>query len=352
MRTHINAIYLSTSAISANDGFLERQLSTIPAVKISYSLDTAKDSAEGIILCDQGPSETGTWSADVEGVPWNKRGWTLQERSVSTRMLHFCKTKLYFECRGCLKSEENEPLERYKPRTFEMWPRGDGRDSKDAPTRDPETESRTSQDLHRRWIRAVTEYSQRRLTKGTDKLLAIQVLAAEMATSVEDLYISWAGMWARQLQHDLLWQVRDGVVSMPNKYRAPTWSWASLDGGIHWEAGVVIATHSNQSTPESSFRVLDFGNPTDATRSSSIHHHTLKVKALLKPIAFILECDNDDRWIKGTRFNFPYDVFIPNATSVYDETLKSLVSALSLAERLTAAQAGDFVQLAEYVTGE
>ena len=115
----------STSAISANDGFLERQLSTIPAVVVGYSLGTPTETAHSMILCDQDSSDIGNWSSDLEGSSWNKRGWTLQERSVSTRMLHFCNTKLYFECRGCLKSEENEPLERYKPRTFEMWPRAD-----------------------------------------------------------------------------------------------------------------------------------------------------------------------------------------------------------------------------------
>jgi hypothetical protein len=78
-----------------------------------------------------------------------------------------------------------------------------------------------------------------------------------------------------------------------------------------------------------------------------VHCHFLKAKAFLKPIAFILECDPDDRWITGSRFKFPYDVFIPKASTAYDETLDSLVSILSVAERNLSVEAGDFIQFAE-----
>ena len=78
-----------------------------------------------------------------------------------------------------------------------------------------------------------------------------------------------------------------------------------------------------------------------------MRRHSLTVKGFLKPIAFILECDNHDRWINGSRFKFPFDAFIPNATSADDETLKTLVSQLSLAERNIAAEGGDFIQFAD-----
>lgn len=341
------AIILSTSAISANDGFLERQLSTIPAVVVGYSLDTATKAIESMILCDQDSSDTGNWSSDIEGSPWNKRGWTLQERSISTRMLHFCKTKLYFECRGCLKSEENEPLERYKPRTFEMWPRGGMEKSQVAQLRDSKIEAERREKLCKRWIRAVTEYSQRRLTKETDRLVAINALAEEMSTSVDDIYIPYAGMWIGQLRRDLLWQVMGPPRSTNDKDLAPSWSWASLGAGIHWDAGGVRDNSSNRPLPQSSFQVLDVANLTKLPESSVMNRRFLKVKAFLKPIAFILECDNHDRWINASRFKFPYDVFIPKASSADDETLGSLVSALSLAERNLAVEAGDFIQFAE-----
>jgi hypothetical protein len=78
-----------------------------------------------------------------------------------------------------------------------------------------------------------------------------------------------------------------------------------------------------------------------------IPRHFLKVSALLKPIAFILECDTDDWWINGSRFKFPYDVFIPNTSTAYNETPASWLAALSLAERNLAVEAGDFIQFAE-----
>lgn len=298
-----------------------------------------------MVICAEDPSGTGNWISDIEGSPWNKRGWTLQERSVSTRMLHFCKTKLYFECRHCLRSEENESLGRYTPRTFELWPRAENANSLDALPQDIETELRRREDFHRRWIRAVTEYSQRRLTKETDKLLAIQVLAAEMSTSVDDTYIPYAGMWKQQLQRELLWQVLGPPRSIEEKYLAPSWSWVSIDAAIKWEAGYVPTKPSSSSMNCIPFQVLETASVTLMEGPTSARG-PLKVKAFLKPLAFALECQNDDRWINGSRFTFPYDLFVCTP-SVPTEEIETSISSLSTAERHTAVENGHFIKFAE-----
>jgi hypothetical protein len=314
------------------------------AIKVGYSLDTTGKPAASMILCEHDSSDSGNWSSDIEGSQWNKRGWTLQERSVSTRMLHFCKTKLYFECRGCLRSEEKEPLGR--ARTFEMWPRDDK--FQDWPFEDPKTKTERRKRLYKRWIHAVTEYSQRRLTKETDRLLAIQVLAGEMSASVDDVYISYAGMWLSQLERELLWQVLSRPRSVRNHYIAPSWSWASLDAAIKWEAGSVDPKPSNSSVPRGSFRVLQVID----TRVSQVPLHPLKVKAFLQPIAFILECDNDDRWINGSRFTFPYDIYIPQYSlrsrdCTQGSGVETSVADLSIAERRKAVEEQTFIKISE-----
>jgi hypothetical protein len=292
-----------------------------------------------MVISPQDASETGNWTTDIEGSSWNKRGWTLQERSLSTRMLHFCKAKLYFEYRQMLRSEENEPLDRYTPRTFEMWPRGES----SLLPQDPDAESRRKEILYKRWSRAVTEYSQRRLTKETDKLLAIQVLAADMSTLVDDTYIPFAGMWKQQLKRELLWQVLGRPRSMQKRNLAPSWSWVSVDAVIKWEDGYVPIKPSNSSLARTFLEVVDVAHALERSQST---RDFLKVKAFLKPLAFTLECSNDDRWVDGSRFTFSYDLLIL-APALSAEQIKTSSFELSIADRQAAIEDGQFTKFAE-----
>ena len=46
-----------------------------------------------------------------------------------------------------------------------------------------------------------------------------------------------AGLWRRHLPLQLLWSLSLGVVKPPTRpkpYRAPSWSWASLDVGVNF----------------------------------------------------------------------------------------------------------------------
>lgn len=55
-----------------------------------------------------------------------------------------------------------------------------------------------------------------------------------MAEIVKDDYV--AGMWRRYLEGKLLWMAhgnhKPGSCTRPREYRAPTWSWASIDGPV------------------------------------------------------------------------------------------------------------------------
>jgi hypothetical protein len=331
----------STSATSAHDGFLERDLSMIPAAKVEYQLDTNPSTSNSFILSTYDDAEAETWSGDVNNCPWNTRGWTLQERSLSTRMLHFCKNKIYFECRTCLRSEENEPLEII--RGFQLWPRYE---EWMEPSSDSESESAHSSlkaRMYDIWRSAVMEYTRRRLTKDSDKLPAIQSMAAEMTAAINDAYISFAGMWRGHINHDLLWQVSDGPRSIPATYRAPSWSWASLDAKISWADAPVQTKPSHSSVSPALFNVLDVID----FSAGIAYSYFLKLKARLKPLAFITECDNDERWVFGSRTTFPYDLFIPTAISAQPSSLSRSESGLSLQERQKAIKQGCFAKFAE-----
>ncbi|KAI4102706.1 MAG: hypothetical protein L6R37_004237 [Teloschistes peruensis] len=101
------------------------------------------------------------------------------------------------------------------------------------------------------WSPLLEKYCRTRLTFERDKLVAISSLAQLMGTQLHDQYVF--GLWKRILPSQLLWRVEEypqGIVSgffpihkdevyqtnfiayRPELYRAPSWSWASVEGPI------------------------------------------------------------------------------------------------------------------------
>lgn len=82
------------------------------------------------------------------------------------------------------------------------------------------------------WKEIVTLYTQCRLTFGDDKLVAFAGIARAVHESNGFEYL--AGMWKPWLIDLLGWGVdpRDKYPK-PSTYRAPSWSWAAIDGTVH-----------------------------------------------------------------------------------------------------------------------
>lgn len=84
------------------------------------------------------------------------------------------------------------------------------------------------QEAHRRWFGIVAPYSKTTLTYGSDKLVALAGLAARIQANTGFHYL--AGIWQGCLPFDLLWTLTfSSTTKRPASYRAPTWSWASID---------------------------------------------------------------------------------------------------------------------------
>ena len=103
------------------------------------------------------------------------------------------------------------------------------------------------------WERIRTDYSEKALTKSTDRLAAFSGIA-RMAHKVlrlsEENYL--AGLLKQDLLQELLWErySDEGQPREPDAYIAPTWSWASLNGPFwyfdlryrmetHWRVNVL-----------------------------------------------------------------------------------------------------------------
>ena len=87
---------------------------------------------------------------------------------------------------------------------------------------------------HSIWWSLVNDYSRRGLTKASDKLIAISglVIFIRKHWSLGDVPLKYmAGLWMDKLISGLLWYVDLGSHhARPAEYRAPSWSWASVDG--------------------------------------------------------------------------------------------------------------------------
>ena len=94
----------ATSAASGMDGFLARARWPWPVV--SMPCITKESATRPVELYVR--YEPYYWRGkSVEDSVWNSRGWTLQERLLASRVLHFASDGLRWECRTGEGSEEN-----------------------------------------------------------------------------------------------------------------------------------------------------------------------------------------------------------------------------------------------------
>ncbi|KAF2255586.1 HET-domain-containing protein, partial [Trematosphaeria pertusa] len=174
------------------------------------------------------------WEAELLDAPLLERGWVLQERILSPRILHFGRRQLLWEC---CESEASERLPDQLPSlpvahqyagyksSLTLHPDG----GQGLPSTENDPFARAS--IHALWNRLVSAYSRTNLTYPEDKLIAIAGIAAKIQSGLKTDYL--AGLWGDRLTSQLLWRVEQpSRRERPRCYRAPSFSWASVDGTI------------------------------------------------------------------------------------------------------------------------
>jgi hypothetical protein len=249
-----------------------------------------------MILTPQDHETSGTRTSDVDLSPWNQDAWTLAERKLSARVLHFAKNKIYYECRRALRSEENDAESAMLKPSTAFWPRVEEQGA--------EAEQYRAF-LYEQWRGFVAEYSSRRLSrqKADVKLLPVRAVAEAMAAVIGDEYLEAAGMWRGDLAAQLLWYVEepdaDGTLkTMPRAKQAPSWSWAYRNAKI----GFVRGTTDGEFPPtlaEQKFRVAEL-----------IEDCTLTLHGYTRQISEIRPIDASDAWLAEMRKEYPWDLIV------------------------------------------
>ncbi|KAK3897153.1 HET-domain-containing protein [Staphylotrichum tortipilum] len=167
-----------------------------------------------------------------------RRGWTLQERCLSPRLLDYGKLQMRWMC----DSSKNRAWTVNGWDPDEKWPSG----NYDV-MREVKAKIRSAGDgdiaaektwLLAKWRHLVEVYADRDLTVTTDRILAISALAQEFGDMLDEEYL--AGLWRCTLPCELLWcqasGFRDGggagASPRPERYQGPSWSWVAVNGPV------------------------------------------------------------------------------------------------------------------------
>lgn len=183
-------------------------------------------------------------------LPLFQRAWVLQEWLLSPRVVHFCPDEVVWVCQTSTACECDHDT---GSRTFVnlLYKNLGGRIT---------TRSSTLGD---RWHRVVSEFSRRQLTYENDVFPALQGIAKWFEREKKCAY--YAGLWQDNIIDDLLW-CRGGdleieerqTVNRPKQYRAPSWSWASVAGEVHWPFS--IFKPSNQEVAKAIATIIPVGD--------------------------------------------------------------------------------------------
>lgn len=108
---HSLATLVATSAGSCDEGFLQqRYYASKKKARIPYMVKNNMETSGEYILQADPRVRFGDYTLDVECPKWNNRGWTLQERFFSPRLIHFTSNKIYLECGTAIYAEDNEEI--------------------------------------------------------------------------------------------------------------------------------------------------------------------------------------------------------------------------------------------------
>jgi hypothetical protein len=157
--------------------------------------------------------------------PLFRRAWCLQERLMSTRIIHFAAGELLWECSSSAACEcghmdvETTSRLRYDRASLDQL---------------------TATERAQAWDDlTLGSYQTRFLTKEADRFPALSSLAQQFQT--EDLGRYVAGLWFNFALSMMLWEVGSGHQAVD--YVAPSWSWAKIQGQMRRDG--VVAHNSD-----------------------------------------------------------------------------------------------------------
>ncbi|GIJ83162.1 hypothetical protein Asppvi_001681 [Aspergillus pseudoviridinutans] len=196
--------------------------------------------------------------------PISKRAWTMQEQLLSNRVLTFTTRTMMWRCWEGIKNFGNSL---YFPHDLDTG--YNAHDEKYSLNLHSLLLSQEEACTHKDkalscWLRLVTAYSIRVTSLERDKLNALAGIASHPSFSDALGPGYFAGLWQYNLARQLTWRTSTWHRSLaddqtftferPGMCQAPSWSWASLNGGIiHFD----FSYDEDETIPEVICDILD-----------------------------------------------------------------------------------------------
>lgn len=241
----------ATGALDSTKGlFFKKDLYAVRPCKVQIPARQPPTESRNIYIID--PE---FWNYRLQKAPLILRAWVVQERLLAKRVLHFNRDQLYWECRersacemfpykmpefmmrrvstyGSFKNLvlNTQVHDFFNYGTFNPW---------------------KSREII--WWRVLSSYSKAQLSHPDDKEAALSGILKMLEGLFHDTYI--AGLWKGGLPSQLVWTTKGPAKSSPT-YRAPSWSWLSIDGEVVPYHSVII-----DKTDRDSFLEIDCVEP-------------------------------------------------------------------------------------------
>ncbi|KAH6639638.1 heterokaryon incompatibility protein-domain-containing protein [Boeremia exigua] len=206
--------------------------------------------------------ELTSWESLLKNSPLQNRGWCLQERELSPRVLHWTVEQVLWECRTLTMSEHSSARQQIIRQRWASFRAFDN------------IGTVANSELLGLWHRTVEEYTKRELSITQDRFPALGGMARVVNERLESEYL--AGLWDTNIIRDLLWYIGDSWNTVSRRfdaYIAPSWSWASLSGPV-WFLPVLDKSRLGPVTITHHHIALCTSDPYGAVKSASLHVRT------------------------------------------------------------------------------
>lgn len=227
----------ATGASSSNDGLLFKS----PISKFGpISFTFRPKGAMAYTIRSRVPS----WLSETQYAPLSDRGWAVQERLLSRRVLHFAENLILWECHDVRATElDQQGRDPAGPDDFRWGP-----DECMTECRDLYAKGLKSEDFMDEWYSFLRQYSNKSFTFVSDRLPALSGVGAIVQQQTRQKYI--AGLWESDIPRGLLWmnrfpfrsdttdlaniQTSDDPKKAHSQPTIPSWCWAASRGYVEF----------------------------------------------------------------------------------------------------------------------
>ncbi|KAJ4204224.1 hypothetical protein NW767_004416 [Fusarium falciforme] len=146
---------------------------------------------------------------------WYRRGWILQERLLSRRLIYYTKNKLPWSC--FTESGEEEGGDPKEAARISLLPLRRG----------------SNYPIFRNWEHIISDYQRCQLTFSKDSLAAVGGISVRLEAHFScKIYAGILFHSPREAAENLLWYASKAPLRAFNEFHAPSWTWVAFNGEI------------------------------------------------------------------------------------------------------------------------